>query len=92
MKVTTEHHTDALEDKLLVLALDSDDALVAVEVCPILHDETLNPALDHSDVDLSFELGGRGDDPFVVLVLGIGIIEEFGLEVQDPLQIEGSNI
>ena len=92
MKVTTEHHTDALEDKLLVLALDGNDALVAVEVLSVLHDETLNPALNHSDVDLSFELGGRGDDRLVVLVLGIWVIEEFGLEVQDPLQIKGSNI
>ena len=85
LEVTREHHTDALEDELLVLALDSDDALITVQICTVLHDEALNPGLNHGDVDLAFKLGGRGDDRLVVLMLGVGIIEELGLKLQDPL-------
>ena len=62
LEISGEHHSNALEDKLLVFALDSDDTLVAVEVGTVLHDETLNPALHHGDIDLSFKLGGRGHD------------------------------
>ena len=92
LETTREHHSNALEDELLVFALDSDDTLVAVEVGTILHDETLNPGLHHGDIDLTFELGGRGHDRLVVLMLGIRIVEKFGLELQDALEIEGANV
>ena len=92
LETAREHHSNALEDELLVFTLDSDDTLVAVEVGTILHDETLNPALHHGDIDLTFELGGRGHDRLVVLMLGIRIVEKFGLELQDALEIEGANV
>ena len=92
LETTREHHSNALEDELLVFTLDGDDTLVAVEVGTILHDETLNPALHHGDIDLTFELGGRGHDRLVVLMLGIRIVEKFGLELQDALEIEGANV
>lgn len=57
LEISGEHHSDALKDEFLVLALDSDDTLVAVEVGAVLHDETLNPTLHHGDIDLAFKLG-----------------------------------
>ena len=55
LEISGEHHSNALEDELLVFALDSDDTLVAVEVGTILHDEALNPALHHGDIYLTIK-------------------------------------
>ena len=92
LEISGEHHADALEDKLLILALDGDDALVPIEVGTVLHDETLNPALYHGDIDLALELGRRGHDRLIMLMLGIRIVEKLGLKLQDTLEIEGANV
>jgi hypothetical protein len=91
IKGSREHHTNALEDKLGVHALDGDDTLVAVEVGPIFRDETLNPPLHHGDIDFSGDDGGHTVDRTVVLMFRIRI-EELGFKIEDTFEVKGSNV
>ena len=91
-KVSGEHHTDALEDKLLVFTLDGNDALVAVEIRTIFNDKSLDPALHHHDVHLTIDLTGYTRNRRVVRVFSVRIVEKFGLELKNALQVEGADV
>jgi hypothetical protein len=94
---TSDNHLNpplrrTLKDKLFLLALDGNKSLVAVQVGSILGNEALNPGRQELQVDIAFQLHGRRDDGAIVLVFGIGIVQEFGLKVQNALQVERSLI
>ena len=64
LELATKHHADALKDELVVVILDGQDTLVAVEIGTVLSDQAFDPTVEHVHVEISFDLdchGGHND-------------------------------
>lgn len=90
-KVPVEQHANALKDKLLVHALDRKDSLVAVQIRAIFLNQTLNPTLQHGNVQFTIHLGGKRRDSRVMLMLSV-FVQKLGVKIQNSRQFKRVDI
>ena len=86
-ETTSKQHMDALEDKLLIHALDGQHTLVSKQVLAFVLHEVPDPPLQLVNVERPLKLGTGGGHTFIVLVLSVRI-EEFRIHIQSSLKVE----
>mmetsp|Transcript_26717 Transcript_26717/g.58639 ORF Transcript_26717/g.58639 Transcript_26717/m.58639 type:complete len:277 (+) Transcript_26717:544-1374(+) len=88
--LTREEHVHTLVDVLVVAARHGQYALHSVDVHSLVTKQRGDPRVRALHVELARHLEADGVDRIVVLMLSI--LQKLGVELQDPLELEGSQV